>query len=369
MLRWIILAVVVVALTALATFLSVNAPDGETVIVPAVVNTKGPSPKVEVPEPLTYEFGTMPQLSTGTHTWEFKNLGDSDLELWFESSTCSCTVAKLKNGDEKKTLVVKPNGSTTIDLEWQTKTFHDEYSKGAKIGTNDPRRPSVPISVHGMVHPPVMVFPSDTIAFNTVSNDEKLVAKVAIYSKDRPELKIKKISTSRPEFLAVDTKPLLPDEAKHIKAAAGNMVSVEIKPGMPLGRFQDEIVILTDHPLKPEIKVLLTGTITGPISVIPTRLSMPTVSSGQGASRDMTLIVRGARPTTFTVAQHPDKVKVEIKPDDTSTLKGRYKMTVTVPKGTSAGPVDGEIVIKTDHPAAAQMKVPVSILISNTDAG
>ena len=57
----------------------------------------GPQPKVEVPEPLTHEFGTMPQLTDGTHTWEFKNVGDADLELWMESSTCSCTVAKLKN--------------------------------------------------------------------------------------------------------------------------------------------------------------------------------------------------------------------------------------------------------------------------------
>ena len=106
---------------------------------------------MEIPEPLTYEFGTMPQLSTGTHTWEFKNVGDADLELWFESSTCSCTVAKLKSadGEEKKKLVVKPNDSTTIDLEWQTKMFHDEYTKGATIGTNDPARPTVSINVHG----------------------------------------------------------------------------------------------------------------------------------------------------------------------------------------------------------------------------
>ena len=85
----------------------------------------------------------MPQLSTGTHAWLFKNVGDADLELWFESSTCSCTVAKLKSadGEEKKRLVVKPKDSTPIDLEWQTKMFHDEYTKGATIGTNDPTRP------------------------------------------------------------------------------------------------------------------------------------------------------------------------------------------------------------------------------------
>lgn len=54
-----------------------------------------------------------------------------------------------------------------------------------------------------------------------------------------------------------------------------------------------------------------------------------------------------------------------IAADDTPTQKGRYKMTVTVRPGTPAGPVDGDIVLKTDHPRAAEMKIPVTVGISN----
>jgi hypothetical protein len=369
MLRWIVLAVVVVALTAVATFLSVNAPDAETVVVPAVVIDNRPHPKVEVPEALIHEFGTMAQLSTATHTWEFKNLGDADLELWFESSTCSCTVAKLKNGDEKKTLVVKPKDSTTIDLEWQTKTFHDDYSKGATIGTNDPVRPTVAIGVHGTVYPPVIVYPGATIALNTVSNDDEHVANIAVFSRDRPELKIKRLSTSRPEFFSAQYKALTPAEAKQIKCKAGYQVTVKMKAGVPIGRFVDELSIETDHPLKSDVKVQMTGNVTGPIGVIPERILMPQVSSSQGASRDLIIHVRGGRPTKFTVASHPEKVQVAIRSDDTPTQKGRYKMTVTVPPGTSAGPVYGEIILRTDHPSASEVSVPLTILISNTGAG
>jgi hypothetical protein len=372
MLRWIVLAVVVIALTAGATFLSVYAPDSsETVAVPAVVTTTGPQPKVEVPGPLVHEFGTMPQLTTAQHTWEFKNLGNADLELWFLSSTCSCTVAKLKsaNGEEQKKLVVKPGDATTIDLEWQTKMFHDDYSKGATIGTNDPRRPSVSISVHGKVHPPVMVYPDESIVFNQISNDEAVTGRIAVFSMDRPDLKIVKMTTSRPDYLVAESRPLKPEECTQLKVKGGYQVSVVVKPGMPLGRFRDELVIETNHPLKQEVKATITGNVTGPISIIPERVRMASVSSGKGGSRDMTLLVRGGTPTKFTVAHHPDKVQVAIKSDDTPTQKGRYKMTVSVPPGTSAGPVDGEIILKTDHPKAAEMKIPVSILISNSNAG
>ena len=83
----------------------------------------------------------------------------------------------------------------------------------------------------------------------------------------------------------------------------------------------------------------------------------------------MTLLVRGGKPTKFEVAYHPEKLDVKITPDDTPTQKGRYKMTVTVPPGTSAGPVDGDIILKTDHPKAGEIKIPVSILISNSAGG
>src|SRR5262245_8738762 len=135
MLRWIVLALVVVALTTGATLLTQYAPTSESVPVVSVAARTGPQPKVSVPEPLTHEFGAMAQLSEGKHSWEFTNIGEADLELWMESSTCSCTIAKLKSedGHEKKRLVLKPKESTPIELQWQTKVFKDEYSKGATI--------------------------------------------------------------------------------------------------------------------------------------------------------------------------------------------------------------------------------------------
>jgi Protein of unknown function (DUF1573) len=374
MLRWISLAVVVVVLVGSATFVSSNATIKEPTAHPVVTRPEGPSAKVEVPEPLVYEFGAMPQLSTGTHSWEFKNVGDADLELWFESSTCSCTVAKLKSedGEEKKKLVVKPKSATPIDLEWQTKLFHDEYSKGAKIGTNDPARPTVEIGVTGKVHPPVIVVPNEMLSFGSVGNEEAHVGKVAVFSIDRPETKITKLTTSRPDFFVATPEPLTPDECKQLKAKAGYEANVEMKQGMPLGRFHEELVIETDHPLKPEIKMTITGNITGPITAIPERVRISNVSSSQGATHHMTLLVRGGRATKFEVAYYPEnmseKINVTITPDDTQSQKGRYKMTVTVPPGTPAGPVDGDIILKTDHPNVSEMKIPVSILISNSGA-
>jgi hypothetical protein len=83
----------------------------------------------------------------------------------------------------------------------------------------------------------------------------------------------------------------------------------------------------------------------------------------------MTLVVRGATPTRFEVSQKPARVDVEIVQSEAETQKGRYRLMVTVPPGTAAGLIDEPIVLRTDHPRAKELKIPVRILVSNTTAG
>jgi hypothetical protein len=375
MLRWIALAVFVVLLVGATVFMTsdTNIADPTPPPVVAPVAT-GPSAKLELTEPATFEFGTLPQLSGGKHTWELKNVGEVDLQITMGNTTCSCTVAKLKSaeGEAKPKLVIKPGESTKIDVEWSTKTFRDDYSQGVTLTTNDPAHASVSVGVHGKVHPAVIVVPHETITFNSISNETTQQVKIAVFSMDRPETKLTKLKTSRPERLVARAEPLTSKDIEQLKTPsttsgpkAGHSVIVEIKPGMPLGRFQEELVIETDHPLKAELKITITGNMIGPISVIPDQVRMSNVSSSEGASRDLTLLVRGGTPTKFEVLSHPEKLDVKITQDDTPTQHGRYKMTVTVAPGTSAGPVKGEIVLKTDNPKATELTIPATVLISN----
>ena len=243
-----------------------------------------------------------------------------------------------------------------------------DYSQGATIGTNDPSRPSFSLTVKGKVYPPVVIFPPEMITLNGISNEEVTRTRIAVFSMDRPDMKIKKVSTSRPALIVATQEPLSESDRVQLKVPKGGYrVDVEVKPGMPLGTFQDELVIETDHPLRPVVKVTIAGKTTGPISVLPERLRMTNVTSSQGATQNLTLVVRSGKPTKFEVTHKPAKVDIKITPDEKQ--KGRYRLTATVPAGTSAGHIEDVIVIKTDHPKASEVKIPVIILISNTDAG
>src|SRR5262249_9472507 len=144
-------------------------------------------------------------------------------------------------------------------------------------------------------------------------NDKPHLMRLAIYSKERPDLKVQKISSSRPGLIVAEAKPLTAEEAKQLKVEKGYTVIVEIKPGMPLGIFHDELVLYTDHPKMPEVKLPVGGHMDGPISVTPPGLWMHDVVSRKGASRDLTLIVRGGKVTKIEVAEKPEKLDIEIE--------------------------------------------------------
>jgi hypothetical protein len=369
MLRWVVLSVVVVALASVATVTVQYLPvtpstslDPKFPVVPAAARPEGPQPKaVLVGEP-TYEFGTLPQRHTGKHAWVVKNEGKGDLKLTMLRSTCSCTLAKFKDGKEA---VVKPGESTEIVLEFETRDNNGNYSKGADIGTSDPDLPSFSLYVHGNVFPALSFTPGRVVNMLSISTDkEDHISPVALYSKDRPGVKVLKATSSRPESVLATFEPLSAAECKALKIGQGVKINVNVKGNLPLGEFREEVVLTTDHPSEPETRLTVTGRMAGPVDVRPSRLEMRNVYSKAGGQRDLVVSVRGGRETTITPEKVPPGLKVEIGPE-TPPRKGQYKMSVIVPPGTHADRIEGEIVLKTDHPRAGSVIVPVSVFIQD----
>jgi Protein of unknown function (DUF1573) len=367
MLRWVILSVVVVVLAAAATLVvQLGTGSNPNWNLPAGVRKDGPQPRVEIEGSLTHEFGELSTQKTSTRKWKVKNTGEGDLEIWLLGSTCTCTIPKLKGEGTRE--VIKPGDSTEIELEWKTKDAIGEFSKGATIGTNDYDRPEFMLKVHGMVHAPIVVLPTPSegaLTLGEVSNDRVQEISLALFSPEYPGLKIKSVSTSKPNLIAAIPIPLTPKELEKMKAKGGYQIKLQIKPGMPLGTFREELVVETDHPDQPRYQLVLAGVASGPISLMPSILRMVAINGKQGGTGQLTMLVREGRPTSFTLIRKPEKIEVSVAPNDTPTLKGRYRLIVTVPPGTSPGLIDDEIIFQTDHPKVGELKVPVNIVVGS----
>lgn len=362
--RWILLAMLVIGLSAGATLLvdrvEVGGPE-----IPAPVPT-GPVGRADLDADPVHDFGTMAQKTNGERTWVVTNGGAGDLVLTLGAKTCSCTIANLAEGESA---TVKPGASTKIRLTWETRENRDKFEKSASVLTNDPQHPEIKFVVRGDVQPAIAITPADSaIDFKQVSNDEPHVSFAAIASADRPDLKILGYKISNPDLIGAKDVPLSAEDRKGLGCGPGYKVELSIKPGKILGNFSEEVIVLTDHPLKPELPIRAYGRVVGPINVVPEKLRMFGISGARGGDAFASIWVRGQEKTTFEVLDTPKKLKVTVAAVETDYLqpvKGRqYRLTASVPPGTPTGVVNGTIVLKTDHPQADRVTIPVELLVS-----
>ncbi len=385
MLRWFLIAVLAAGITMAAIIApqmlsSSNRATDDLKFPTRTAENAGPLPVATVDHEPTHAFETMPQNAEGTHVWKITNTGKADLELTKGPSTCSCTIANFSNDESK--FVLKPGDSTEIELKWETRTNNGEFKKSASVLTNDPFKPSIDFVVQGIVRPAVSVIPPEQVVnFNNVSNDQPNSYNIALFSSDYPELKVTKVSTSKPEYIETSVQPLSEDERLRIQETRerlnqkepffGQKVVVTLKPGMPVGLFSEEVSITTDHPNPKQgpIKVLLSGKMVGPIGCFPEVLRMSQVQADAGTTMQATLIVRDKKPVKFEIVSKPEGVNVNVASADSAKAgeaAGRYRLTVEIPPGAKPGSIEGPIVLKTDHPNVAEMTIPVQAIVLGT---
>jgi hypothetical protein len=372
--RWILLGVLVVVISATITLAVQWLPASQSdQTIPGPAPAKGPTGRATVePDDLVHEFGVMPQHDEGVREWTIKNTGAGELRVRVGNSTCSCTIANIAEGTDK---VLQPGEQTEIRLAWNTKDNNGKFRQSADILTNDPQQPKISFVIEGDVRPAVVTLPiggfgTEGIFFSNATNEESHTQSLAVYSYDRPELKVFSVRTSDPERFDVEVKPLDEEKRKSLDLRqGGHEVAITLKPVPVLGGFQAELTIETDHPLRKQVKVPIGGKIIGPINATPTSLRR-TAMAREGAAWQVMLFVRNQPETVFEVETAPEGLRIEVQPTEQvnkaadGTVKVRaYRMTVTIPPGSPPGQIRGDIVLKTDHPQAREVKLPVNFTV------
>lgn len=376
MIRWLLLAVLIVAISATAAWFALSTPSadlspgtGLPVRSTLEEERKGPPPSLVLEGETTYDFGVLGQNEVESRDFVIRNEGPGDLILTGTVPSCSCTFGNLGPGEST---VVKPGDSFTVTVRWETRQFEGPYKQDAGLETNDPKQPRITFHITGKILPDLVTLPEDGfLNVRQITSDQPHTAYAVIAAPARPETKITALTTSRPDLLKVSHRPLTEEETKKLDLEGGHRIDIEIQPTTELGPFREEIVVTTDNPKVAERRLTIYGTIVGPISFMPETVRLSDVISNRGAQATVFLWVRGQPETHFTVAKKPDALNVAIVPaDDRGTQDGAsgkagrsYRMTVSVQPGTQPQIIREPIVLKTDHPDAAEVHVPVHIQV------
>ena len=266
-----------------------------------------------------FDFGKMDSHENGKHEFTVANHGDRTLTLNPGTTSCSCTVSEIKDGE------LAPGQSTTVRVNWKSKGRVGPFKQSVTIITSDRLRPEITFTIKGEFTRSCFAEP-DELTFGQIAGNEPVTHETRILcTLPNHQIEIMGHQFSDPsleKFFQVDSVPLGADELrKHKGATSGLVVRVTVKPGLPLGRFQQRILLSTSVATAPEIDLPLFGTV-GAVSIVGAGWSSETgvldigVLDGRSVTqRKLIVLARGsnAKEMKFKVVSvEPDFLKVNL---------------------------------------------------------
>ena len=175
--------------------------------------------------------------------------GSSTLTLSLGTSSCSCTVSEIKDGE------LAPGQSTKVVVSWRSKGHVGPFKQSVTVNTSDPLRPEVTLTIKGEFTQSVYADP-DELTFGQIAGNEPVTHEARILCNlPNQQIKIQGHQMSDPgleKYFQVENMPLEANELrKHKGATSGVLVRVTAKPGLPLGRFQQRILLNTNLSADP----------------------------------------------------------------------------------------------------------------------
>jgi len=340
---------------------------------------KEEAPPEIVVEQTSYDFGVMDSNAVGKHDFVVKNVGKGTLKLTKGHTTCRCTMADFEHAE------VAAGQSTKVHLEYKGKGFSGPYKQTATVLTNDPNRRQIELTVSGKIIPILRAAPEE-IVFSSVTAGEPATSSVDLFGYIDTPLEILGCEyTENSTAASFDAKwPPLKSEvlAKETGAKSGAQLQVTVKPGLPVGTFKQTIRLKTNLPGLDTFEIPISGSVVSDLVVVGggwseehSLLTIGTVKSGEGASRTLMVIARGAfrDQVRLRVAEvWPDLMKVDLGPASETrgqTLR-QFPIVIRIPKGSP--PADhlgsetakcGRVLLETNHPRAPKLLIRVRFAV------
>ena len=327
----------------------------------------------------TFDFGIMSRNESRKHTFVVENRGTANLNVRFTDKTCQCTDVFMSRTD------IPPGESADIVLTWQPSSFNPKFEQSARFTTNDPGRLELDLTVKGKVQQVVQVTPRALNIENLQADTEReaICQLFAYQSADVKIEELKLLDQDTAEFFDVQIEPM-PTEilAAETGAVAGQQIRVTVKPGLPIGPFQQRLQIRLNKPQLGVRELPILGSVTGSIGIVGPQYSRTTntwelgmLSGGEVHQRRLWFLVRG---------NPPDSVELKVKSvDPTNVLEAtilppqnpglaKYTLELQIrPDGKVVSRLGnqrgklGEIVVETTLPDSPEIRIPVAFGIES----
>lgn len=226
------------------------------------INAKRENPNAKVRLDKTeFDFGIMDKGEKGRHDFTIQNVGSAPLTLEMNATTCSCT------GIDISPKHVPPGGTATITLHWNAERAMGQFKQGGTVLTNDPENKEIMYTIKGLFTSSVIPVPNAmTLPGFPSSRGNRATFRLLGFEQKPLEIALAQWEDKEHFDVTFASSELTEEEKKNVlyKNATSVMEAIlTVKPGLPLGAFQQKFVLTTNFTREPRVEYVVRGQVFG----------------------------------------------------------------------------------------------------------
>jgi len=184
-----------------------------------------------------HDFGEVRLGQTVSHDFLVKNVGKSVLKV--ERAELSLPNMALRSKP------IEPGSEGRISVELKTTGLAGAVEAQALVYFNDPHLPRTVLTLRGRVRPPLEIRPFGSV-FLAAFKDERVERILTLVNNEDRPIEVKQVRSEGSHFMA---------SLKTVEPGKVYAVSVGVVPGVPVGRYEETLVIEMSSPAGRVIRV------------------------------------------------------------------------------------------------------------------
>lgn len=236
-----------------------------------------------------HDFGTVARGALTVHEFKIKNPYDRPMVISDVRSSCGCTRASAPQK------VLKPNQTSVIRAEFNTRSFLGAKSATVTIAISQPVITEIQLRVSGNIRSDIVLQPG-ALEINNVKPGESKSVTTQIHYAGSSSWKIVDIRSSL-GFLAADLK-----ELERRTGSVKYELKITMKGDYPEGMIRDQLTLVTNDSRNRMIPLSFRATVESVLEISPKRIE---IESGEPSTKR--LILKSDQPFRITKIEAGDK--------------------------------------------------------------
>lgn len=300
----------------------------------------------------TYDFGSVKHGQVVAHTFTIRNSGSADLVINSVDFTMPGMKARFKG-------TIPPGKEGTITLEWDTSKVKGRLDAQGVVHTNDPAQKDIALTLQGVVRMPIEIKPIGAFYVSAEKGEIYEDSLTISVGEDAERLELGDPQIQGSHFSA-SVVPVLPGKEYQL--------TIHIASDVTPGRYREAVLIPTNNPSMPRLRVPVNILIKGEVYVSTETIDFGRIPLSQlGAEPGMrelltqTVLVKKRSGQLQVTSVSSDLNALSIKRDPVSGPSAIHRIDIGLGNGNAQpGKLKGMLRIETDDSSSPVIEIPVT---------